>query len=487
MPRVKIDDIAIEVPQGASVLDAAAAAGVSIPTLCYEKSVGAITSCMVCVVRDKRTGRMLPACSAKISEGMEIDTSGEEVREARREILEMLLSEHVGDCEAPCRRICPAELNIPRMLRYIVAGEEEAAARLAYRDLIFPATLGRICTAPCEKGCRRGTYDAPVSIRASHGEVADRVLRNGLKVEDRSAPSGKTVAVVGAGIAGLAAAAVLVRNGHACRVFEKQDVTCLLLRTLPENDLPGDVLETEIARIEAMGAEWVLGCEVGADRSVESVLTGHDAVIFACDVEFPPSPEAFRAQEDSMPVRAVAQGKLAASSVEQFLCGAVRESVGKPFNSQIGRLRHEEIEPYAVERRRDTDSPGSASSIAEAERCLACDCRKPVSCKLRRYANEYGVDSRIKRHMERPPVQPILRAGEVLFEPGKCIKCGICVEITRRAGHKIGLALAGRGLASRVEVPFGEPLKEGLGEVSAECVRACPTGALAFRNEEETV
>jgi NADH dehydrogenase/NADH:ubiquinone oxidoreductase subunit G len=88
--------------------------------------------------------------------------------------------------------------------------------------------------------------------------------------------------------------------------------------------------------------------------------------------------------------------------------------------------------------------------------------------------------------MKRPPVDPIQRFDNVLLEPGKCIKCGICVEITRAAGVVPGLTFVGRGLSSRVRVPFGEPLASGLGEVALQCVRACPTGALALRNEEET-
>lgn len=88
--------------------------------------------------------------------------------------------------------------------------------------------------------------------------------------------------------------------------------------------------------------------------------------------------------------------------------------------------------------------------------------------------------------MERPPVEPIQRFEEVLFEPGKCIKCGICVEVTQAEGTGFGLTFVGRGLTSGVRVPFGEPLARGLDGVALECVRACPTGALALRNEEET-
>jgi len=85
----------------------------------------------------------------------------------------------------------------------------------------------------------------------------------------------------------------------------------------------------------------------------------------------------------------------------------------------------------------------------------------------------------------RPLVDPIQSSGEVLFESGKCIKCGICIEITQSVREDVGLTFVGRGLDSKVQVPFGEALPRGLGEMAAQCVRACPTGALAFRNQEE--
>ena len=93
---------------------------------------------------------------------------------------------------------------------------------------------------------------------------------------------------------------------------------------------------------------------------------------------------------------------------------------------------------------------------------------------------------KLKRTMTRPAVPAIQRCGAVLFEAGKCIKCGICVEIVRMRGGAQGLTFAGRGLESQLRVPFGEALVRGLGDAAEECARACPTGALAFRGEEET-
>jgi len=120
---------------------------------------------------------------------------------------------------------------------------------------------------------------------------------------------------------------------------------------------------------------------------------------------------------------------------------------------------------------------------AEALRCLHCDCRKPETCKLRLYAGEYGANPRRykndRRMFEQRAAHP-----DVIYEPGKCIACGLCVQVAERAREPLGLAFIGRGFDVRVNVPFGRSLAEGLQRVAAECVAACPTGALAMKRSD---
>lgn len=466
MPRLRIDHIEIEIQDGATVLDAAAKAGAKagadIPTLCYTRQTGAQASCMVCVVKDAASGRMLPACSAKVDDGMEIDTGGDEVTSLRRETLLMLLSEHVGDCEAPCTRICPASLDIPRMMRLIAGGDDGGAARVAKRDLVFPATLGRICGAPCEKVCRRAQYDAAVGIRSCHGALGEGK-------PERAAPSGKTVAVIGAGLAGLSAAFSCLLRGHACRVYDENLAACSTLRDRYGHQLPAEVLDAEIESIRVMGADLMLGSVVDP----AAVLSRFDAVIVACEAGAPAVPNVFRAVEHAVPVRSVANGKAAAEVGDAFVRGVEQEQSNRRYNSAIGQLRAEEMEAYGVTRL--VDNPAS-----EAARCLGCDCRKPVSCKLREYADRYGIRGPVNRHMDRPAVAPIQVFGPVLFEPGKCIKCGICVDLCRQSGG--GLTFAGRGLDTRVELPPGVRISDDL---AVRCAQSCPTGAMAVSACEE--
>ncbi len=483
MVRLRVNGTEVLVNEGASLLDAARAAGFDVPTLCYLKKTGALTACMVCVVRDLATGRTLPSCAARAEEGMDIATEDDGLRAARREALSLILNEHAGDCEGPCARICPAGLNVPRMLRLLQAGEVGAAARMARRDLVFPATLGRVCTAPCERVCRRTQYDGAVAIRTSHGIAAETFLDAPVEPGFCAAPTGKSAAVVGAGLAGLAAARELVRRGHACRVYEKQGGACAGLRAVSPEKLPTAVLDAEIAAVLALGVEARFNCAVGADLSLDDLLQEHDAVIIACGMAAPRDPRVFTAVEEPLHVRAVGSGKRAAAHADAWLSDRPAP-VDKPFNSMLGRLEEAELADYAVERRLP-EAEGPDGLVREAARCLHCDCLKLASCKLRRHAEDHGLGPQMKRTLPRPAVSPILRAGRVLFEPGKCIRCGICVALTA-ASEGPGMTFTGRGLASQVGPALGATLAEGLGGLAETCVRVCPTAALAFDGMEES-
>jgi len=446
MPDLKINGVAVSVEPGATVLEAAQQLGVDIPTLCHLKGTAPQTSCMLCVVKECTTGRMLPACSTRAANGMEIDTGCGEVRAARRDILNLLLSEHAGDCEAPCTRICPAHLDIPHMLREIQQGRMASAAQIARRDLAIPAILGYICPAPCEKGCRRGQLDTSIPIRNLHRKMAEE-----FPAAEEFPKIGKNAAVIGSGAAGLACAWKLRQLGWACTIFDEGSVAGGSLRE--EKALPPEVLEAELRRLQSAGIEFRLQSAPAADD--------FDAVL---------EPE-----EHRLAVKAVANGKAAAEALARE--GSAEPAV-KRFDSKLGKLRDSEVQELM---KNCPDSPApSSSSRSEALRCLHCDCRKPMDCKLRRYAEEYGADPREYPPEERSHLE-LYCGSTVVFEPGKCIKCGLCVRITERAGVRPGLAFTGRSSVTRVSVPFGAGLDEGLKEAAAECAAACPTGALAVK------
>lgn len=485
MPKLQINGIPVDAPQGATLLEAAKQAGIDIPALCHWPGMRPLTSCMICAVEDKRTGRNVPACSVLAQEGMEIETDTPTLRRERRAILELLLSEHAGDCEAPCRRMCPAGLNIPLMLRHVVRGDYASAAQLAAHALTLPATLGWVCAAPCEAGCRRGALDEAVAIRDLHRQVGEWSLSNA-EYNFVAPRTGEKVAVAGAGAAGLAAAWALRLKGYDCHLYEKEERAGGSLRGLPEEELPKAILDAEIGVLEKAGIVFHCVSEVGEDVSLKQLRSEYGAVVIACGILSAEGEGVFMAEGHRLVIRSIASGKNAAAAVHRFLASA--PAVESLYDSSLGRIGKEHILEYAAQRvepeilKRSRCREGIEE---EAERCLHCDCHAAASCKLRRYATEYEARPHVFRSSERPYAAGIRRYAGVVFEPGKCIKCGLCVELTQNHREALGLTFSGRGFNIQVGVPFDGALESALTHCAQACVEACPTGALVFADQEE--
>jgi predicted molibdopterin-dependent oxidoreductase YjgC len=340
MTRLTIDNQPVEVPEGTTVLEAARSLGIEIPTLCHRDGHPPMTSCMVCLVKIDGRNRLLPSCATVVREGMVVESETEEVLAARRTALELLFSDHLGDCIAPCSVACPKHINIPLMLREIQAGRMEQAG-----------AIGRLCIecGRCEKVCRRSFRDAAVSIRA---------------------------------------------------------LACYVARFAEHAETPDE------ARVQG-------------------------------------------------------------------------------YSCHIGRPKDEEFDLYMVEANpRPRIAPGENGTFTEdqarleAERCMHCDCRAIQNCRLRDAGRK--AQARTSQYRgDRRPFEQQVHPGNVLYEPGKCIACGLCVQIAREAGEALGLTFIRRGFNVRVAVPFDGTLGDGLRRVAAKCIQACPTGALEFANGGE--
>lgn len=171
--RITVNHHPLDVPPHRPLIDALRAAGYDVPSMCYATDRRHQPSCMVCMVKDVHTGQMIPSCSTLPREGMEIETDTEEVLGMRRQALELLLSDHRADCEAPCTIVCPRGIDVARVLLHYDRGELSAAAAL------LGDTSCDGCKAPCERACRRRTVDEAVSIRS----LLDEVRRDGLEVK----------------------------------------------------------------------------------------------------------------------------------------------------------------------------------------------------------------------------------------------------------------------------------------------------------------
>lgn len=523
MLKITIDSREVEVPDGATIFDAAEKLGISIPTMCHLRGREAATSCMVCVVKVAGANGLVPACGALVRDGMQVQNDCAEVFEARKAGIELLLSEHVGDCVGPCQMGCPAHMNIPQMIREIAAGDLKSAIVTVKRDIALPAVLGRICPAPCEKACRRRQHDEALAICLLKRHVADVDLQSEWPYVPALSPKrGKRVAIVGAGPAGLAAAYYLQQEGFDCTIFDDHDEPGGMLRYgVPEESLPRDVLKKEIEQVETLGVTFRLGTRVGTAVSMSEVRSQFHAV-FVAPGELKPgdaeslgvevSPEGVTVDSRTnmtsvlgifaggdvvrkrrLTVRAVADGKAAAESIRQYLTGEQAMELGRAFNSRMGKLLDGEMELFlrgaSMEARRKPsgDAGGFTADEARAEslRCLHCDCRKPDNCLLRQHAEAYGArQSRYKADRRRFVQRS--EHPEIIYEPGKCISCGICIQIASASKEKLGLTFIGRGFDVRVAVPFDASLTEGLQVAAAQCVQACPTGALAFKEHRES-
>ncbi len=183
---------------------------------------------------------------------------------------------------SPCRAACPAGLNAHAYVSLIKAGKFERALEIAREGVLFPGILGRVCPHPCETACLRGTVDEPVRICALKRFIADRD-EGPVPVPERAPDTGKKVAVVGSGPAGLAAAHDLRCCGHAVTVFEANDrIGGMMAFGIPDYRLPRDVLEKETRDLlEAMGVTFRLNTRIGKDVAFDDLRSGHDAVLLA--------------------------------------------------------------------------------------------------------------------------------------------------------------------------------------------------------------
>ncbi len=491
MPTIVLNNREVEVEEGATLIQAARSVGIEVPTLCYWEGVKPMNSCMLCVMRDAKTGNLVPSCSTVAVEGMEIETDSGDVCQARKDVLELIISEHVGDCEAPCTHTCPASMNIPVMMREIYEGDLDSAAYTVTNGLVFPGTLGYVCPAPCENPCRRKSYDETMKIRQLHREVSERARVENPELLECPEDSGNKVAIIGAGLAGMASAWVLRKEGHAVTMFEKEEKAGGKVRFLSEEELPKNVLDEEIANIASMGVEFKCSTEINGNGDLDAIMNEYDAVIVACQEVAKPGGKIFEAKEHKLDVRAVGNGKTAAVWVDKYLKSMDYGKLPHFFESKIGKLPkvkmenmrefNENKEAMAAPQLEGAPLPDTQT---EAGRCLHCDCRKRVTCGLRKWCSDYGAEQKRYFTTEEKDVR-LLGRGRIMFEPGKCIRCGLCVAIAEKHGEDIGLSFHGRGFDMQIRVPFDHDFDEALVSSADECVEACPTAALAFRLGED--
>lgn len=253
-----------------------------IPNLCLENQLEPYNSCFLCLVEVKGVNKLVPACSTVIREDMEIVTRNAAIDAGRRASLELLLSNHYADCLPPCAMTCPAGVDVQGYVAHIANGDYQEAVKVIKETNPLPAVCGRVCTRPCEVACRRNLLDSNVKIDFLKRYASDFDMQEAmLHVKPEIAPDKDlSIAIIGAGPAGLSAAYYLRKAGYQVTIFEGMPEPGGMLRYgIPEYRLPYDVLDGEINTIIEMGVTLKTNYMLGEDMGIKDLFdVGFDAV-----------------------------------------------------------------------------------------------------------------------------------------------------------------------------------------------------------------
>lgn len=273
---------------GEYILKVARDNGIEIPNLCSDESVAVYGACGICQIEitDDGSGRPLPklarACATRAHDGYVVSCDTERVNRSRKVALELLMSDHDGDCLGSCKLNCPAGTDVQKYLKQISRGDYHGAVETIKQAFPLPASIGRVCPHPCEKNCRRRHVDKPLSIAYLKAYAADRDLEENTYRAVCEKDNGKSVAIVGGGPAGLTAAYFLRIMGYSVTVYDAMKKMGGMLRYgIPAYRLPKSVLDRECEEIAALGVKFVNGCRIGEDTTIEKLKAENDAVIAA--------------------------------------------------------------------------------------------------------------------------------------------------------------------------------------------------------------
>jgi ferredoxin len=501
MIKIVMDGQTVAVPEGSTLLDAAKKLDILIPTLCYMPGYKPFSSCMVCLVKELKTGKHLPACSALAEEGMVIQTNSEEIIEARKEALQLLVYEHAGECESPCQRACPLGLQVPLVFMMLQSGLYAKAELYLTQPLM--RIINRICPAPCEKTCRRRKVDQAVLIQEVFRSLLDKKERTVKKRGQEKGQRKYKIAVAGTEPPGIMAAAVLARAGYQCDIVDSENRFVKALKQI----VPEALLEEELLYLKSCGVRFVIRNNFErylAENEFKALfvtttlnhgkkdLALEDERIFTFSVKAPSvlKPDNIKSRLDF--IKILKRAREETLNMIEVLEGNENNNSHPDFQSLLTQLKPDELKEFvdsalvyqAALNETGQVSPASGTEDAfikkESSRCLLCGCMKQEDCLLRRMAGMHRIKSCYSQDIKRPPFKRYFFKG-ILFEPGKCIKCGRCVEISEK--DPFGFTFLERGSGLRVGLPFN--LLKLDADTALQCALACPTGALVKLNNRK--
>ncbi|MGL4613394.1 MAG: 2Fe-2S iron-sulfur cluster-binding protein, partial [Shewanella sp.] len=298
MIELHIDNQRVSAEPNQTLLQAAQNAGITIPSLCQSTCSaeqhlaehGDKQPCNLCVVQIENADaslRCVRACETAPTPGMRVITQSEWLSKKRQQALSDMLSDHFADCEAPCQQACPAGVDVQRYLYHIAQGNHTEAVKVIKQTLPLPLSIGRVCPAFCETECRRGLIDEPLAIRQLKRHAADLDLADGEKggmsyMPPRLADTGKKIAIIGSGPAGLSTGYYLSNQGHQVDIFEAMPKAGGWLRYgIPEYRLPKAILDKEIDLLCRNGLTIHTNTSLGQDIHLNQLVDDFDAICLA--------------------------------------------------------------------------------------------------------------------------------------------------------------------------------------------------------------
>ena len=369
--KITINGLTIIAEPGITILEAARRSEVTIPTLCHVDGKNSEIPCELCCVEVAGREGLIRSCDTIIAEGMEIATDSKPIIEHRKKRLARLAETHFGDCKAPCNITCPGQINVQGYIAHVAKGEYEEAVRLVMERNPFPFSVGRVCPRFCETRCRRLLVDEPVSINHLKRFVGDWCMTNKIDLKiPREKPTGKRIAVIGGGPAGLTGAFYLARKGHDVTVFEAAPKLGGMLRYgIPEYKIPKDVLDYEISAILQMGISVKLGQSWGKDFTLQSLKEqGYEATLIAIGA---PVDQPLEIPGASLPGVITAMRFLKAVNTDQVgICGRRAAVIGGnniAMEAARSLIRTGVDEVTIIYPRAKTEMPANQRSIRQAQ------------------------------------------------------------------------------------------------------------------------